>query len=260
MMKRPDPWARIMAARVLVRLGDADAASALIDDVLAFKHLPPGSYGELFRDIGTPRVPTKLIALFRRSRGDDRVRVLKVIAEHRDATYLDFLGPLLDDRDPRIRRIAVRTLGDIVLRADPAAETRLVSLQGKDLVPLKGLLLWLFNGKALRAEDRLHWRRDAFEALDGAALVVSPYEYVLFEAAGARLQRFAMKRKEMGAHFSHALRSLNDPESAHGSLKWIAYRDYLRIHLDLHGRGVHYLFRKRAGAWEPVGVADEWIS
>jgi HEAT repeat protein len=263
LLKSDDRWTRIHATAALGPLGDTSGAAVLIRDVTSAKEFFQGAYSygvsQALKAVATPGTRRQLIDACEKATGETRRRLLILIAQQRDAAYLDFLDPLLRNADKTAVRLAAATIMASMAGTVKKPSSRIAVAGGAVpdnlLPPIRSLLAYAFLGEKVQPDDDPFPNGGNLKDSQGGVIALSTLQCLHYKKEDRSLTVV-----NLGPHDQPKAPDGSAPRPGgpyvSGRLEWAASDRYLVLILSLGSGGTHYLFRRDGGDWKPVCSTD----
>ncbi len=263
LLETDNRFSHLYAARVLGKLGDDAGVPLLLRDLFT-KHPVPFHYhahdvGQALKDIGAPDTRERLEALYHTVQGEDRIRVLRVIAQQEDPSYLPFLTGLIDKSDdPAVVSGAGFAVAQLIYSVNNDRRKQHVAITEERLATATLALRWAFHDERMRAVDGRFPDHGLLQKRQGAVLKVGRYEHLLYTSSTKTLRRLSPENAD-DAELIQLAKPRSEDSFAYGEVTWTEYGEFLTLSLGIDYGGASYLFRTRAGRWIPVCYVGGWI-
>ena len=262
LLKGSNRFAHLYAARVLGKLGDYSGVPVVLNDLFTKQVVPYHFYahdvGAALREIAAPGTKARLLALFGNVDGEDRHRVLRVIAQQENTEYLSFLGQSLSHDDDEVVHGASNGIAMIIYRQTHDGQRIVERLDKAKLLATRRALLWAFEDRKMRAEDPTFPDHGLLKKLDGAFLKVGNHQRLLFKVADKSIVVLDPLTRD-DAQTIERLEAEPDQSLGYGKVTLLEYAGYLSVTLGIDYGGSSYLFRLENGGWTPVCGQGGWI-
>ena len=266
LLKADDRWTRVHATAALGPLGDTSGAAVLIRDVTSAEKFFQGTYSYsvsgALKAIAAPETRRQLMDACREATGETRRNLLMLIAQQRDAAYLDFLDTLLRDPDKATVRLAAATimasLADTKKKPTSRISAVVATMPDNLLPPIRSLLAYAFFGEKIQPDDDPFPNGGDLKDLQGGVFALPTLQCLHYKKENRSLTVV-----NLGPHDQPKAPDGSDLRPGgpfvSGRLDWGTTDRHLVLTLSLGSGGTIYLFRRDGDDWKPVCSTDGWM-
>jgi len=215
-------------------------------------HFYAHDVGQALKDIGAPDTRAQLEALYLTVDGDDRDRVLDVIGQQEEPSFLPFLTRLItESNEASVVHGAGMAVARLVYGVHKVERKPSFEITEGRLAATALALHSAFHDERMRKEDGDFPDHTLLSKKQGAILSVGRFEHLLYISGNRQLRELSPENPDDLKLIEQAKSGCEDG-FARGDVGWMEYADFMTLFLKIDQGGVGYLFRSENGKWVPV--------